>query len=139
MRSSLIVLALVGATALIGCSNDETPDVPLSISATYHLRSIDGAPLPITDAGGTIDSGHVIRLAGDTVKVDQYSSTPPFGGAPGTIAIESGTWRATEFSNEIVLIPVLAQVIDTAFISGDTLTLHSHSGGTRHVDVFVAP
>jgi len=110
----------------------------------YHLKAIDGVMLPIPlqggPAGSSLDSGHVLRLAGDTVRVDEYRHTPPSGSLPGTVVINLGKWAATQFGNTVVLFPIFAQSQDTAFLgAGDTLTLHTHDSGALQVKVYVAP
>ena len=138
MRSlSLWIAAAMSLGAALACSNSEAPSSTLSLAPTYHLRSIDGVQLPIVDAGGgSIDSGHVLRLGGDTVRIDEDSHVPPSGGFPGQQTIAFGTWRAAQSGNVIVLYPLLANTVDTAFVgNGDTLTLHTDS----HIQLYVAP
>lgn len=124
-------------SGLLACSNSEAPANSLSLAASYHLRSIDGAQLPINDAGGAIiDSGHVLRLGHDTVWIDQYRHSPPSGGLPGLVTIAHGTWLGAQSGNVIVLHPLLASSQDTLYVGrGDTLTRHSNS----QIELYVAP
>lgn len=137
IRLSSGLAVMITFTALVACSSSAAPDTPLSVVGTYHLRSIDGMQLPISDpGGGFIDSGHVRRLGGDTVWVDQYGHTPPSGGLPGTQTIAHGTWRAAQSGNAVILYPLAASEVDTAFLGrGDSLTLHTSS----HIQLYVAP
>lgn len=123
---------------LAACSSSSAPrNSPLSLASSYHLRLIDGVPLPISQSGGgTIDSGHVRRLGGDTIYIDQYSHIPASAAFPGTVTIAHGTWLATESGNMVVLHPLLATEQDTAFVGmGDTLTLHLNA----QMQIYVAP
>ena len=132
--------SLIGLVVLTACSSSEAPSSLPGFAPTYHLRTIDGVPLPIRDPSGeSLDSGHVIRLAGDTVRVDDYSHVPPSGGLPGLGTIRLGTWVASPSGNVVVLRPVTATSQDTAFLAGDTLTLHAHSDRSLHTQVYVAP
>jgi hypothetical protein len=75
-RRSLWPLLLL--VAVLACSSSEAPRSSLSLAATYHRRSIGSAPLPTNEAGGgTIDSGDVRRIGGDTVRIDTYSHSQP--------------------------------------------------------------
>jgi hypothetical protein len=132
------LLSIWGAVA---CSSSEAPNTALRLAPIYHLKTIDGVFLPIqSTGGGSLDSGHVLRLGGDSVRVDQYINSPPSGGNPGLHIVAFGVWAATQFGNTVVLFPILASSLDTAFIGGDTLTLHTHGGGGAvTVEVFVAP
>ncbi len=107
----------------------------LTLEPTYHLRFVDGIALPISNPGaGTLDSGHVRRLGGDTVQVDHYSD------GSGVVVISFGTWLASQSGTVVALFPALANSLDTAFVGhGDTLTLHAHSGNALHVEIYVAP
>jgi hypothetical protein len=123
--------------ALLACSNSQAPASSLSIAASYHLRSIGGTQLPFNDGGGGIvDSGHVLRLRGDTVWIDRYTHSLPTGGLPGTRFIAHGTWLGAQSGNIIVLQPLSASSQDTLFVgSGDTLTRHLNS----QIELYVAP
>ena len=140
-RRHLLSLILIGcSSALIACSNSEAPVSSLSLAAMYHLKAIDGVTVPIRDvAGEVLDSGHVIRLRGDTVRVDTYSHVPGSGGNPGIGVIALGTWLASQSGNVVALFPLIASSLDTAFLTGDTLTLHAHPNRILHVEVYVAP
>ena len=141
-RPGLIALFfLVASATLAACSSSEAPSSSLALKPTYHLKTIDGVRLPIVDASGeSLDSGHVIRLSGDTVRVDDYSHLPGSGGTPGLGTIRLGTWVASQSGNVVVLLPVTASFQDTAFLAGDTLTLHTHPfRSALHVNVYVAP
>jgi len=128
---------------MVACSSSEAPNSALSFAPTYHLKTINGVSLPIPFPGGqssSLDSGHVRRLGGDTVRVDYYSHTPASGNNPGILVVALGTWAATQFGNVVVLRPIIASSLDTAFLgAGDTLTLHTRSGGAPQVQVYVAP
>jgi hypothetical protein len=141
MRRRPLSLILIGiSSAFIACSNPDGPNASGGFAQKYHLRSVDGVHLPIVDTGGEIlDSGHVIRLGGDTVRVDDYSHLPGLGGMPGIGTIRLGTWLASQSGNVVALFPLIATSIDTAFLSGDTLTLHTHSSHVLQVRIFVAP
>lgn len=128
---------LMTLSALLACSNSQAPASSLSLAASYHLRSIGGAQLPSNDGGGGIvDSGHVLRLGGDTIWIDRYTHTLPTGGLPGTHIIALGTWLGVQSGNIIVLQPLGASFQDTLFLgSGDTLMRHSNS----QIWLYVAP
>jgi hypothetical protein len=125
---------------LIACSSSEAPTSP-TFEPSYHLVSIDGATLPINEAGGgIIDSGHVVRHGGDTVAVDQITHVPPSGGNPQVTVINHGLWLAAQTGSVIVLKPLAASSQDTAFLGGsDTLTLHTYVSGSLQVELYVAP
>ncbi|HKW47674.1 MAG TPA: hypothetical protein VJN70_09515 [Gemmatimonadaceae bacterium] len=92
-------------------------------------------PIP-NGGGGTIDSGWVHRLGGDTIFIAEYSHTPGSTGHPGVMAIATGTWLGSQSGNIVVLYPLLASTQDTAFVGqADTLTRHAFG----HVEVYVAP
>src|SRR5690348_15960693 len=76
---------LITLFALLACSNSQAPTSSLSLGAGYHLRSIGGTPLPFNDGGGgVVDSGHVLRLGGDTIWIDRYThALPSSEGLPG--------------------------------------------------------
>lgn len=141
MRPKATLSALASLAIAIACSSTGEPTASLALAPLYHLRVVDGVSLPIADVSGDIlDSGHVIRLAGDTVRVDHYSHVPPSAGGPGIITISHGTWLASQSGDVVALFPVIANTRDTAFLGrGDTLTLHAHSGGVLHIEVYVAP
>jgi hypothetical protein len=137
-RLAFLIAAFVATAA--ACSSADAPNRPLTIAPEYHLKAVDGVPLPIVSGGGSLDSGHVLRLGGDTVRVDHVISSPPSNGAPGIVVISLGLWVASQSGNVVVLSPAIASSIDTAFVgNGDTLTLHAHSGGALHVETYVAP
>lgn len=123
--------------ALLACSNPHAPTSSLSLAASYHLRSIGGTPLPFNDGGDIVDSGHVLRLRGDSIRIDRYThGLPSSEGLPGVHVVAFGTWLGVQSGNIIVLQPLLASDHDTLFIgSGDTLTEHSNS----QVWLYVAP
>lgn len=137
MRLFLPLAPMIALSALLACSNSEAPSSSLSLAATYHLRSIGGVQLPISQpGGGFIDSGDVRRLGGDTVRIDRYSHSQPTNGLPGTQIIAFGTWLAVQSGNVIILHPLLASTIDTLFVGrGDTLTERTGLG----VELYVAP
>jgi hypothetical protein len=141
MRYKILLGALASLAMVIACSSSGEPGASLELARTYHLRSIDGVSLPISDPSGDIlDSGHVIRLGGDTVRVDHYSHLPASGRGPLTGTISLGTWVASQSGDVVVLFPAIASSRDTAFLGhGDTLTLHAHSSGVLRVEVYVAP
>ena len=114
--------ALVILSTLLSCSNSQAPANSLSLAASYHLRSIDGAPLPFNDGGGDIvDNGHVLRLGGDTIWIDRYTHSLSSGGLPGILLMAHGTWLGAQTGNIAVLQPLNASSQDTLFIgSGDT-------------------
>jgi hypothetical protein len=134
-------LSLTFLAALAACSNSEAPSSSLGLAPSYHLKTVDGVPLPIRDASGeSLDSGRVLRLAGDTVRVDDYSHLPASGGNPGIGTIRLGTWVASQSGNVVALRPVTASSQDTAFLASDTLTLHTHPvSSLLQVNVYVAP
>ena len=141
-RLPFVIVAFVATAA--ACSNTDAPNNQLTIAPEYHLKAIDGVPLPIVSpdsiGGGSLDSGHVLRLGGDTVRVDHVSHSPPSNGHPGLTVINLGLWLGSQTGNVVVLWPAIASTIDTAFVgNGDTLTLHTHSGGAVHVETYVAP
>lgn len=137
LAASLRLVAMITLTALPGCSSSEAPGTVVSFAATYHLRSIDGVQLPISmSGGGFIDSGHVLRVGDDTVRIDRWSHVPPAGGFPGQQTIAFGTWLAAQSGTTVVLQPLLASTVDTLFIGrGDTLTRHTSLG----LELYVAP
>ena len=136
---------LLSIWGLVGCSSSEAPNSALSLAPVYHLKAVDGMSLPIpipSSNGGSLDSGHVRRLGGDTVRIDEYRHFPPSGtpNDPGAVLISIGTWAATQFGSTVVLRPIIATSLDTAFVgAGETLTLHTHGDGALHVKVYVAP
>jgi len=132
---------LLSIWALVGCSSSEAPNSALSLAPLYHLKTVDGVLLPIPIGNGSLDSGHVRRLGGDTVRIDEYSHFPPSGpNDPGTGIINLGTWAATQFGSTVVLRPILATSLDTAFVgAGEILTLHTREAGALHVNVYVTP
>lgn len=132
--SCAVVLA-----AGVACSSTESPAATLTLAPTYHLRSIDGVPLPIDSNGEIADSGHFVRLHGDTVRTDRFSHVPPSRGNPGLGVIAVGTWRASQSGNVVIMFSLIAFATDTAFLHGDTLTLHTHDSRVLQVEVYVAP
>lgn len=136
----LVSLALATATIVGGCSSSEAPTTSLTLAPTYHLRSVDGVPVPITSSdGSSLDSGHVTRVGLDTIRVDHESHVPPSNGNSGLGIISVGTWRASQAGSVVVMSPLIARSVDTAFVDGGTLTLHDHSTPTLHVEIYVAP
>jgi hypothetical protein len=138
MRALLVVVA---GSAIVGCSDATGAPETVTLASIYHLKSIDGTRVPFTSVdGGVTDSGRVIRLGNDTVRVDLVRHTPAANGLPSTVVISFGTWRATQSGNVVVLSPLLASTVDTATLAGDTLTLRAHLGsGLVQTDVYVAP
>lgn len=126
---------------MAACSDATGVSSTLTLAPLYHLRSIGGTSVPFTSADGELtDSGRVIRLGDDTVRVDLFRHTPPSSsGLPGVTVISLGTWRATQSGNVVVLSPLIAFSVDTATIAGDTLTVRSHNGSLVTTDVYVAP
>ncbi len=136
------LLILAACVAIAGCSDATGVGSAVTLAPVYHLRSIDGASVPFTSTDGEVtDSGRVRRLGGDTVLVDLYRHTPGTNGMPATGVVTLGTWRATQSGNVVSLSPLIAFAVDTATISGDTLTLRAHLGVGSPVqtDVYVAP
>jgi hypothetical protein len=137
------LVLLLSIWGWVACSSSEAPNTALSLAPIYHLKTVDGVLLPIpipSSDGASLDSGHVRRLGGDTVRVDHFTDSHPSGNNPGIVVVSVGTWAATRFGNTVVLFPILANSLDTAFVgAGDTLTLHSRAGGALHVEVYVAP
>ncbi|MGE5732880.1 MAG: hypothetical protein ACM37U_13110 [Gemmatimonas sp.] len=140
MRKKRLFAIAISAAIAAACSDSTSPRSALTLAPLYHLRSIDGASVPFVSAQGDYtDSGRVIRLGGDTVRVDLVSHSPPANGNPGSTEISFGTWSATQRGNVVVLSPLIASTVDTATISGDTLILRSHEGSLVHVNAYVAP
>lgn len=138
-RLSLLSLAVCAAT-IAACSNDQAPDNSLTLARTYHLVSIDGKPLPFLLAADSIDSGHVIRRAADTVFIDQFHHTPSPTGGPPSAGVTERAWLASQTGSIIVLGPAGPTGVDTAFLGGDSLSLHEHAfASTPHVNLYVAP
>ena len=129
-----------GLSLLAACSSASAPSTSLSLASTYHLRIIDGASVPFSVVEGgavvvTTDSGLVRRLGGDTISIEEYSHSQGSVG-PGLVTIARGTWWASQSGNVVVLHPIIASSLDTAFVGrGDTLTLHINS----QVQVYVSP
>lgn len=135
LRSRFAMLMIL--SALLACSNSQAPASSLSLAASYHLRSIGGIQLPIKNGGGSmVESGHVFRLGGDTVWIDQYSHTSSSGGLAGADLIAHATWLGAQSGNIIVPQPLSASSEDTLFVgSGNTLTRHRNS----QIEFYVAP
>src|SRR5437763_13835909 len=96
-RRMVVVTCLITAALVAACSSTDAPLEPLTLAPTYHLRAIDGVPLPIAEGSSeSLDSGHAIRKGGDTVRLDTYSHSPPAGGNPGIAVIALGTWHARQ-------------------------------------------
>jgi hypothetical protein len=136
-RAFLPLAAMLILTAVAGCSSSDAPRNSLSIAATYHLRSIGGVSVPISQPYGEfIDSGHVRRVGSDTIWIERYSHAAPINGLPGIATIARGSWLGKQSGDMIVLYPLLASTVDTLFVGhGDTLTRHTSSG----VELYVAP
>ncbi len=132
---------LAACTAIAGCSDATGVGSVVTLAPLYHLTSIDGTSVPFTSVDGEVtDSGRVVRLGGDTVRVDLITHTPAANGQPGTVVISFGTWRATQSGDVVALFPLLASTLDTATVAGNTLTLRAHVGGTVvQTDVYAAP
>jgi hypothetical protein len=135
------LLMFAGCAAIAGCSDATGVGSAGTLAPLYHLRSIDGTSVPFTSADGEVtDSGRVMRLGGDTVRVDLIRHSPGTNGLPGTVVISFGTWHATQSGNVVALYPLLASTLDTATVAGDTLTLRAHVGGSLvQTNVYVAP
>lgn len=129
---------IVGAM-LLACSDATGVESTLTIAPMYHLKSIDGTAVPFENQGNFTDSGHVVRLGGDTIRVDLFTHTPGMNGMPGIVVVSLGTWRATQTGSVIALAPLIAFAFDTATVAGDTLSLREHVGTFVHTDVYVAP
>ena len=119
---------------ILSCGDAATS--PLTLAPTYHLRLIDGATLPITDAtGGILDSGRVIRLGADSVRIDQISHVPATNGNPSLGVISLGYYRANQAGSTVLFLSLQYGTVDTATIAGDTLTIHNGV----HTRVYTAP
>jgi len=140
MRTHDLFIPLA-CVVIAGCSDSTGVASALTLAPLYHLRSIDGTSVPFTSADGEVtDSGRVIRLGGDTIRIDLFKHTPGTNGAPGTGVIALGTWRATQTGNVVALSPLIASTFDTATVAGNTFTLRAHVTRTVvQTDVYVAP
>ncbi len=137
MTSRTYPLIFAACAAIAGCSDSTAAGSTLTLASQYHLRTTGGTAVPLVSDGDLTDSGRVTRLGGDTVRVDLFRHVPPTGGNPGIGVVSLGTWRATQTGSVIVLFPLIASTVDTATLSGNTLTLHAHQ--PARLDVYVAP
>ena len=106
-KRSLILAALVALTACGGESGTGPDATPASVVGVWHLRTLDGKPLPVTitpseGRTGSLTTSETLTLAADSTFVDQFESMRTFDGQPveSTAGRFTGTWSQAENAEE---------------------------------------